>query len=530
VDKGSLAVTAVSSRVLATNLVKNPNAETDAANWTTTNGTTTRQTTVVKEGAASFQVSSTAAGSVVVLPNGTGASAMPIVANQTAFYDISIKGGTLPGALQATFNWYTAAGAANGTTVMTAFTPNANFWADYAWTALAPTNTAFFTVQVAGTATAASQTFFWDRVSGVANVDVAAFHGGSTDTDVIGPYTYAWTGTANASTSTMSQLYVEDSSPTVAWALTGRTQTAYQVIIARADAPNDPLWDTGKVTSTAQSVTAPTNTLKSKTAIYRLTIRVWDDIQRQKEGSNPIYIEWTRDFMYAPGTSVTAPTGLSVVTTDPWPWVDLTFQRSTPPDSFSIWRDDEDLVDNDVDPGSIYVSGTTYTYRDRMAPPRMAHTWTVVANVNGVDSQPSNSVGLTTKPGFTWLMEPDSNNPIALVKSASTPSPAVDAQTTMMQEVHQPVGGDSPVLITQFISGFEGHVDAVLSDDIVAGLTARMMKTRFKKWKKNPGTVLLIYMVDEVLRIVPYNMTYRPRAKGGGKVIYDVSFDFFEVD
>ena len=328
----------------------------------------------------------------------------------------------------------------------------------------------------------------------------------------------------------ITQYYVEDSSPTVAWSVTGSTQVAYQVFIRKMDtADKPPIWDTGKITGTVTTVQAPKNTLKSKTAPYELTVRVWDNVKRQKEGDRPIYTEYVSPiFYYAPGTSVTRPTSPSVALVAPWPWVDFTFYRGSAPDSFSIYRDDE-LVENDIAPGDIFVSGTKYVYRDRTAAPREPHTWLAVANVNGTDSQPSDPVTTQTNPNFSWLMEPDSSNPIAIVKSASTPTPAVDAQTTSMQEVHQPLAG-LPVLITQQISGFEGHVDGVLSDEVVPGLSGREMRRRFKKWKRNPGTVLLLYMVDEVLRIVPYNMTYRPRAKGGGKVIYDISFDFFEVD
>jgi hypothetical protein len=54
------------------------------------------------------------------------------------------------------------------------------------------------------------------------------------------------------------------------------------------------------------------------------------------------------------------------------------------------------------------------------------------------------------------------------------------------------------------------------------------MKNKFKKWKRTPGKSFLLYRIDEVLTVVPYNMTYKPEAYSGG-VRYRVSFDFFEV-
>lgn len=325
--------------------------------------------------------------------------------------------------------------------------------------------------------------------------------------------------------------FVQDTTPPVIWSLTGATQASYRVTIVDLARPDVVLYDSKKVTGTTNSIDtggATGRTLRSSTATYRLLIRVWDTVVREKTPDSTIYYDYQQDFIYAPSATVTSPTLDSVTPIMPWPWIDITFSRSTPPDSFTVFRDG-DVVEANLDPGALSVGGTSYTYRDREAAPRIAHTWKVTANVNAVDSSFSNTKTATTKPFITWMMNPDTSSPIALAKSADQPSPVVDAQAMSSQEVHQPVGGTSPVLITQYVSGYEGHVDAVLSDGIINGLSARDMRDRFKVWKRNPGTEVLLFMVDEVLRICPYNMTYRPRAKSGSTIIYDVSFDFFQV-
>lgn len=323
--------------------------------------------------------------------------------------------------------------------------------------------------------------------------------------------------------------YVEDTTPTIIWSLTGRTQAAYQVTITDVDEPDVLLFNTGKITGTNTTVdTGPDRLITDTTKRYLLTIAVWDTIDRIKTDGDPIPYTYQQQFVYQPDSTLDPVTGLVVTGDPPWPWAVLTFQRATPPDAFVIVRDGI-VVEDNVDPGDLFLSGTTYVYRDRLAAPRVQHTWQVFAKVNNKNSPPSNSAVFTTRPSFSWLMEPDGSNPVGLVKSASEKAPVVDVNPQSLQEVHQPIGGSAPVLITQFISGFEGKVEAVLADDVISGLSARVMRDRIKAWKRDPGTELLLYMVDEVLQVIPYNWSYRPRAKSGGQILYDVSFDFFQV-
>lgn len=326
--------------------------------------------------------------------------------------------------------------------------------------------------------------------------------------------------------------YVNDTTPTAVWSLTGRTQAKFRVAIFDLENLDEALVDSGQITSTATSFDTgglADRVLTSTTKTYRLVIQVWDTIARVKTPNETIYYEYVQDFVYQAGAQ-TAPVMGSVATVYPYPYIDVTFTSATPPDSFTIIRDDE-VVEANILPGDILVSGTTYKYRDRTAAPRVQHTWKVIRNVNGVDSPASSGASLTSKPAYTWMMNLDGSSPVCLLKSASERTPLVDISSSTSQEVFQPIGGSPPVLITQFLSGFEGHVDAVIADDATEGLiTAREMRDRFKKWKRNPGQKVLLYVVDEVMTVVPYNMQYRPRAKSGGQVIYDISFDFFQVN
>ena len=322
--------------------------------------------------------------------------------------------------------------------------------------------------------------------------------------------------------------FVEETSPTLSWTLGApRTQTSYSLKVVPLDDPDKPTFATGKVTSTDNTITTDPGTIPKKDgAIFEITLRVWDDIpDRVKNKGDLPYYEVVKKVIYQPATGITEVTNAAATPAYPWPWVDITFNRTTAPDSFAIFRDGE-LVEDNITPGDIFVSGTQYRFRDKIVGPRKLHTWEIVANVNGEDSQGVEVTGIT-KTGFTWLMTLDGSDPIVFTRSGE-PGPVIEATNRNFQEVHQPFGGGDPVLITQFISGFDGRVEAILADDIVAGLTAQEMLTRFKRYRRHSGQKVLLVGVDETLKVVPYNFSYRPRSRGG-KVLYDVSFDFFEV-
>lgn len=320
---------------------------------------------------------------------------------------------------------------------------------------------------------------------------------------------------------------ISDVTPPISW--TFANQTAYQILVVDRDLPNDPLWNSGKVTSPDQTVTVPRDRIKNVTDQLKVIVRAWDNVDRQKEGNRQAYVEAQRDFTFQRSATVATVTNLAATPAYPYPWVELTWQRGSFPDSYTVLMDNE-VLDTDILPEDVFISGTSYKYIARRVPARVPHTFEVLAVQNGESSANNPTVNITTRPSVTWLMKPDTSSPICIVKSGSEPGPVVDATSASMQETHQPIGGGAPVLITQFMRGFEGHVEGVLSDDIVQGLSAREMRNRFKKFKREAGQKLLLFMVDETLEIIAFNMTYRPRAKSGGKILYDIAFDFFEAD
>jgi hypothetical protein len=312
---------------------------------------------------------------------------------------------------------------------------------------------------------------------------------------------------------------VNDATPPVLWTTTN--QTAYQITLAKASDPRTLVWNSGKISTSDDDDAIPAKKITQDGTDYLISLYLWDNFDREKNGTNQIYTLITRTFQFQASGTVTAPTGLAVVQQTPWPWVNLTWSRSSAPDEFNIWRDDL-LIDSNVPAAELSTGGTNYAYQDRLANPRESHTWSVQAVVNKVASNKVTSSALTTRLLSPFMIDPTGVDVVFFL------DPALDPQLITIQEVQQPVNS-APVLLTQFLGGYSGHLTGVFSDNVVPGLTARQMRNTFKKWKRNPGDSYILYMVDEVINMVPYNMTYKPRAVSGG-VLYDVEFDFFEVD
>lgn len=330
--------------------------------------------------------------------------------------------------------------------------------------------------------------------------------------------------------------FFDEPTPPIAWTFTppaGQTQQSYQVVIVDPSMPEHAYWDSGKITSTATTVTPPDGAIADLSLPYKVIVRVWDSVERQKEGGNQIYTASSRDVTFRYDGTITHVSSLGISQNIPYPTFLLSWTRSTMPDGWCILRDGQV-----VDPQTallgidLFVSGTSYEYTDFRANPREQHVWQVLPIVNGKMANPATAptVELFYRPVGTWLMMPDGSSPIVIVKPGTSPTPAIDATNGVLQEIYQPIGGGAPVLITQYLRGYEGHVAGVLSDDIAPGLSGKEMRDRLKEWKARPGRKLLLFMVDEVITVIIYNVIYRPRARSGGKVIYDIEFDFFEAD
>lgn len=315
---------------------------------------------------------------------------------------------------------------------------------------------------------------------------------------------------------------VNEPTPPFIWSLSGETQESYEVILALASAPETVLWTSGQITSTDNSVTPAEGIISSLTDTYRVVVRVWDTVDRVSTPGDPAYVEVTRDFTFAPSSSVATVDGLIATPSTIRPRMTLDWSRTTAPDGFVIFRDGE--VVKELDAADALVSGSQYQYIDRKAPPRREHTWSVGAKVNGVVSSDNPTVTGLVKSVTTVLSDPDSDREVFLFNA----QPSIGRGEN--SSVQYLLGDAAPVLITQSIRGYEGSLNGVLVSDVIPDLTADIQLDNFNWFRRRQGKVLLLSWVGKAFNVVCWNMSDNPIPRPDGTTEYLVSFDFVEVD
>jgi hypothetical protein len=120
---------------------------------------------------------------------------------------------------------------------------------------------------------------------------------------------------------------------------------------------------------------------------------------------------------------------------------------------------------------------------------------------------------------------PDGSAPVCFYNYEITP------QLQHLQELYEPLGGDSPVLISQFLRGYEGEAKGIIDHDGAGpghAVTGKVMRDYIKYYRSRPGIKAILLYADEALDVCIYDITYKGRVKAGGKIVYDVSFSFFQ--
>lgn len=189
---------------------------------------------------------------------------------------------------------------------------------------------------------------------------------------------------------------------------------AYEVRITRQDDHTHVLYNSHKVPAngaTTLSHTIPKkwrgNRVLRDDIGYALNWRVWDqETARQATPGHPIFgFAWV-DFTADTDAAVAPVDSLTVEQDGITPWVILTWTRSSAPDSWVI-RMDGHVVESDILPADVLVSGSTYQWRFKGASPRKAHTFHVRAVVNGRSSPNGPAATITTQPVGMWIIDPD---------------------------------------------------------------------------------------------------------------------------
>ena len=324
---------------------------------------------------------------------------------------------------------------------------------------------------------------------------------------------------------------VTEFTPPITWTF-GGTQTGFRVIIERIASavglPDTVVHDSEYVNGTATSYSLPVGVLTEDGQSYRLRLRVHDQYDRENLPGDPPYVEVTRVFTVTTGAT-TAVSSLAaqalLVYGERSPFVKLTWTRATAPDSFTIKRDGK-VIDADLDPSSLLVSGTNYAYTDYGATSNVSHTWKVQANVNGINSVDSSVVTSTVEVPGVWLYDNDFNNMILItgVDPGSWEMPENSAE-------HMVVNARSPVRITagqygwhlgsggdwKFVRTADGTQDG-------ASFEAMMMKL-----KQHPNRPIWINAGDRAARFILYDIVCPLLDAPGSPTDVGVSFGATQV-
>lgn len=307
---------------------------------------------------------------------------------------------------------------------------------------------------------------------------------------------------------------VPETTPPIAWTLTDATQVRYRVILYEVldTGKKDELWRVAD-TATDNTVTPPNKLIKTGHD-YRVTVEVWDDVDRW----NDEHLTETMDFTYVRDGSPDPVTDLAVELNGIEPSVTLTWERAVQPDYWGLRLDDEEVEDRLVAEDYL-VSGTTYSYTYWGATPREAHTYEIEAIVldSGVYKHSSGNpdVDATTTPIGIWLVDQDDNK--AVMIAGVDPADLTIGETGTTYDL---VGARAPVRITDIVRGYEGTVSG-----LILSQTERADMLTLKGRRKTLQLILGDLSIPIVLEEVHLSPT--PTA---GDAEFAVSFTFFQVD
>lgn len=326
---------------------------------------------------------------------------------------------------------------------------------------------------------------------------------------------------------------IEDATPIVSWLLTGRTQASWEVqVFSRRTVPvaggltaitQKLIHTSGKINGTATSYTIPVKVIVDLSITYVIVVRTWDTLLREAVPGFPIALENPQTITVV-NTAATSPaSSISSTLLTPYPWVTLNWSRATIPDKWNITRNGKVIAV--LDGTAPFVSGTSYTYTDRLPAPRAVNTYAAVAVVNGRGSAANPTTSQTPKAATTMLVDVNGDYPVLFYNSDRDMSLDDDAF------VFEPTGNAPPIIIfSAIVNGYRGSVKGTL-DHTVQGVSAATMRARFELLADLKGQKLYLTIVDKTMEVFILNAFVRPRAvDGGSTILYDAQFDFFQTD
>lgn len=256
---------------------------------------------------------------------------------------------------------------------------------------------------------------------------------------------------------------IGDSTPNVAFHMTGETMTQWRVRVL--DAANNELYDSG-LSDGPGSLEIPSRNDDGRRIIrrddhtYRFQIRAWGDRDRAVAPGHPDFVEQIVDVVFDNDAGVEVPTDFTVSAFAPGdPRTTFTWSLVEAGDAYQIIDDIGEITR--VDAEDVTIDAGTYTWTDGgQVQPYEAHTYVVRKVDDGVRGNASNTDTYTSKPIAAWLI-PEGDDPIMLDGDAW-----LDAVTQTEKRVsYATLTGYADIDVVYALMGVTGNFQGSLSND-----------------------------------------------------------------
>lgn len=330
-------------------------------------------------------------------------------------------------------------------------------------------------------------------------------------------FNYAGRGTLTVTSPSEAGLTISDDTPVVAWNLAGRSQAAYQVIVAWVSWPSKWLWTSGKVTSTATSITVPRGVIKHDDRNFRITVRVWDTLDRVTTPGDPARYQVERDVHFDDDAGVAPVDELYVDSLNDPPEVVLTGTRGTTPDRWMVLRGNE--IIHSCDGIDLHVEGDRYEYVDRTAPGMTEARYRLQPVENGVRAWGNPVAACKPDPQYLWLISLDGSLAVPLLDAELEWEP--QSQTELLT----PLGSRRPVMVRHSLGARTGTVSGRIVTDVPGVYVEAAEHKQTLRQIEAAGQQVRLVSGDENVPAIIYDLNLSPRSfEDRG----DVSFSVFQ--
>jgi hypothetical protein len=338
---------------------------------------------------------------------------------------------------------------------------------------------------------------------------------------------YQWAGAPDASISRQfSEPWVSEYTPPILWTFTppaGAAQTHFQVLVAYADRPTRYIYDSGKIAGDDSSFSI-TKTLQDGLR-YWVEVRVWDNVDREAAVGDPVYLAAGREFIVDFDPTINPVVGLAAAQfAEAGPWVELTWSRATPPDSFTVVRDGAAIAVG-IEPGDVALpgSGTEFTFRDWTARPGTEHVYAVRPGVNGALAAGGSTASITPSVVGIWLADPETEQMVVLGGKDYT------AQVADVAENYAVMGSPEIVRSVMSVSGLVGSCSNLMLRSRF-GISWEEFEAAMMSFKSRPTETFRLILGEDNIPVVlgSVSVATHPDSRGD-QVLRAVSFEWWQV-